>query len=127
MGVVVERDHLHALPAAQVAEVAEAVGVDGVDEDEPAHAVAVHVRRVDHRYGVGVERLELPDVAVHRSPEADVRFGVELVRRDHGREGVEVGVAVRGDEFGRAHGWSIRGRLGAAAEAQTGARGRVRP
>ena len=117
VGVVVEGDHLHALAAAQVAEVAEPVGVHGVDEDQPADAVAVHVRRVHHGDGVGVQRLELAHVAVDGAAEADLRLRVQLVRGDHRGERVEVGVAVRGDEFGRTHELSIRGRRRAPSQA----------
>ena len=100
---MVERDDLHVRTAAQVAEVAEAVGVHGVDQDEPADAVAVHVRGVHDGDGVRVQRLEFPDVPVDGSAEADLRLRIQLVRRDHGGERVEVGVGVRGDELGGPH------------------------
>ena len=99
--VVVEGDDLHPVPAAQVAEVAEAVGVHGVDQDQAADGVPVHIRGVDHGDGVGVQSLELTHVAVDGAAETDLGLGIELVRRDHGGEGVEVGVGVCGDEFGR--------------------------
>ena len=100
---MVEGDHLDIGAAAEVAEVAEAVGVHGVDKNEPADAVAVDVCGVHHGDGVGVQGLELTDVAVDGSAEADLRLRIELVRRDHGGEGVEVRVRVCGDELGGAH------------------------
>ena len=104
MRVVIEGDHLDAVPLGELAQVAEAVGVDGVDQDEAADGVVVHVGRVDDRDQVGVQRLELAHVAVDRAAQADGRLGIELVRGHHRRESVEVGVGVRGDEFGAAHG-----------------------
>ncbi len=117
MGVVVEGDHLDVRTPAEIAEVTEAVGVDGVDQDQPADTVAVHVRGIHHRDGVGVQRLELADVAVDRAAEADQGLGVQLVCGHHGRERVEVGVGVGGDELGRAHACSIRGRPYVSAQA----------
>jgi hypothetical protein len=86
VGVVIERDHLHMGSGAQIGEIPEAVGMDGDDRD-----------------AIRVESLELADVAVHSPAQADVRLWIELAHRDHGREGVEVGVGVGRDQLGRAH------------------------
>ena len=101
--VVIEGHDLHPGRGAQSGQVAQTVRVHGVDEDESAHAFVLHVDRVDHGHEVAVKRLELAHIAVHGAAQTDVRLGVQLVHRDHGGEGVEVGVGVRGDQLGRAH------------------------
>ncbi len=99
--VVVEGEDLHVVARTQVGEVADAVGVDGIDKDQALDAAAVDVAGIDDRDQIGVERLEVAHVAVDRSAQRDRRLRVELARGHHRRESVEVGVAVGRDEFGR--------------------------
>ena len=80
-GVVVEGDDLHVVALAERSELADAVRVHGVDEDEALDRVEVDVARIGDRHEVGVQGLELAHVAVDRAAEDETRLGIELARR----------------------------------------------
>ncbi len=101
--VVVERHNLHVVAGAQVGQVAEAIGVHRIDQDETSHALTLNVAGIDHGNEVGVESLKVAHIAVDRAAQAHRGLGIELMRGYHRRKGVEVGVGVGRDQLRRTH------------------------
>ena len=115
--VMVEDDGLHGEVARNGLEVSEPAGVRRVDGDQPADRVDLQPRRLDDRAElVRVQAVEVADVPVQRAGERDHRVRIEPTRGQHRREGVEVRVAVRGDDFFGAHAHSVPVSLGKSAE-----------
>ena len=96
--VVVEDDHLDAGLERDLLELAQALGVDGLDDDQALDRLVVDGPRVGDLELVGVQAEELADVAVHRSGQRGDGAGIEAPRGKERRERVEVGVRVRGDD-----------------------------
>src|SRR5205814_4964320 len=65
---------------------------------DPPHRVAVDGRRLDARNLVRVQVVELADVSVYASVQADSSARVEKLGGQHPRERVEVDVRVRKDQ-----------------------------
>ena len=96
--VVVEDDHLHPRLAAQTAQVADPLGVGGVDDDELADLALVEQAQVDDGEVLAVQRHELAHVGVERTGEDDASLGVEQGCAHHRRQSVEIGVLVGRDD-----------------------------
>ena len=103
--VVVEDDELDPGPQRDLLELAQALGVHGLDDDQALDRVVVDRPRVRDRELVRMEAEELAHVAVQRAGQRRDRAGIEPPRGDERREGVEVGVRVRGDDV---HGHEAR-------------------
>ena len=109
-GVVVVDVHLHAGPGGDLGERADAVAPPGVDEDDPGDLR--RVERAQPRHPVAARRgLEvLAQRPLLRAGEDELRPRVELLRRHHRGERVELGLQVGGDDLhGRLYASAICG------------------
>ena len=70
----------------------------GLDDDEPLDRRQVELGRLADVELVGVQAVELAHVSRQRARERRDRARVEPPHGEHGRERVEVGVRVRGDD-----------------------------
>ncbi len=102
--MVVEDEDLDVGPFDEHAELAEPVRVIGLDEHEPPHLRQVDGAGVGQRDLIGEQGPKLTHVAVDGAAQDHARLGIELVRRDHRGEAVEVGVGVGRDQLDGAHG-----------------------
>ena len=100
-GVVVVDVHLHAGPGGDRGERADAVAPPGVDEDDPGDLR--RIERAQPRHPVASRRgLEiLAQRPLLRAGEDELRPRVELLRRHHRGERVELGLQVGGDDLHR--------------------------
>ena len=96
--VVIEGDDLDPGTPGHVGELAEPVGVHGLDHDEPGDRVGIDPPGVGHVELVRVQPVEVADVPVQRAGERDDRAREQAARGQHRGERVEVGVRVRGDD-----------------------------
>ena len=98
-GVVVVDVHFHAGPGGDLGERADAVAPPGVDENDPGDLR--RIERAQPRHPVAARRgLEiLAQRPLLRAGEDELRPRVELLRRDHRGEGVELGLQVGGDDL----------------------------
>ena len=78
-------------------------GVRRLDDDQAADRADLEPRGLCELELVGVQAVELADVAVQRARQAGDRLRVETTRGEQRREGVEVGVAVSRDDGLCAH------------------------
>ena len=78
---MVEDHHLHPGLAAQTAQVADPLGVGGVDDDELADLALVEQPQVDDGEVLAVQGHELPHVGVERAGEDDAALGIEQAMR----------------------------------------------
>src|SRR4029077_16956397 len=85
-------------------ELAQPPRVRRVDRDQAADRAELESRRLDDCPPlIRAHAREVPDIPVQRAGERDDGAGIEPTRREHRREGVEVRVAVRGDDRFGAH------------------------
>src|SRR5215210_9506094 len=96
--MMVEGDDFDTGPLRNLLEFTEPAWLDGLDHDQPSHLVRVYAPRLDDVEPVSVEAVELAHVSVQRARERDGRAGIKATRREHRREGVEVGIDVRDDD-----------------------------
>ena len=104
-GMVVEDDHLDPGIAGDPLELAEALRLHRLDDDQPADRVEVEPPGLRDLELVRVQAVELAHVTVERAGERDDRARIEPPRGQHGRERVEVRVRVGDDDV---HGWKVR-------------------
>ncbi len=105
-GVVVEDDLLNARIERDLLELTEARGADRLDDDQAPDRGAVEAGGLDDLELVGVQAVEVADVAVEGTGQRNDRVGVEAACGEHRRERVEVGVRVGGDDGLGLHGVS---------------------
>ncbi len=75
--VVIEDDHLDAGPQRDLLELTQALGVDGLDDDQALDRLVVDRSRVGDLELVGMQPEELADVAVHRPGQRGDRARIE--------------------------------------------------
>ena len=121
--VVVEDDDLDTGAANHLLELAQTLGMDRLDDHEPRDRLEVEPARLGDVELLRVQTVEVAHVLVERPRERDDRARIEPPRREHGREGVEVGVRVAGDDF---HGVKVRPRLACSPRSRDGGFLRVR-
>jgi hypothetical protein len=97
-GVVVEDDLLDPAVEHDRLELAESTSANRLDDDQAADRREVDPADLDHVQLVGVETVEVADVAVQRRGQRDRRVRVQPARGQLRRERVEVRVRVRGDD-----------------------------
>src|SRR5919204_1475750 len=106
--MMVEDDLVDLRIERQGLELAEPRGVDGLDDDQAPDRVELEPGSLDHEVQlVCVQAVELPDIPIQRSRQADDGAWIEPARRQHCRERVEIGVRVGGDDCFRTHGGNI--------------------
>ena len=101
--MVVEDDLLDVWIECHLLQLAEPRGARRLDDDQPPDLPELEPRDIDGVELVGVEAVELADVSVERAGNRDDGRRVQPPGGQHRREGIEVGVPVGGDDFGRFH------------------------
>ena len=104
LGVVIEENRLDSGIECHRLELAEPRGRGDLDDDQPLDRVELELAHLrDGAELVGVQAIEVADVAVQRS-DGDDSVGIQESRSEHRSEPVEVGVPVRCDDLLGAHG-----------------------
>ena len=94
--VMIEDHHFDVGPADQSAQVADALGVGRVDDDQLPDLALVDQADAQNGQALPVQRHELPDVGIERSAEDDPGLGVEERGAHCRRQSVQIGVLVGG-------------------------------
>jgi hypothetical protein len=97
--MMVEEDDLDLGPPRGGLELAEALRVRGLDDDQALDLGRVDSPRLGHVQLLRVQAIEVAHVAVERPGERDDGIRVEAPRGQHGRERVEIGVPVGDDDL----------------------------
>ena len=97
--MVVEEDDLDLGASRSGLELAEALGMRRLDDDQALDLCRVDPPRLGHVQLLRVQAVEVAHVAVERSGERDDGIRVEPPRGQHGRERVEIGVRVGDDDL----------------------------
>jgi len=97
--MVVEEDDLDPGTSRSGLELAEALGMRRLDDDQALDLCRVDPTRLGHVQLLRVQAVKVAYVAVERSGERDDGIRVEPPRGQHGRERVEIGVRVGDDDL----------------------------
>ena len=97
-GMVVEDDDVDGRIAGDALELAQALRVHGLDDDQPPDRVQLDPACLEQLELIGVQAVELPDVPVQGAGKRDRSAGIQPPGGEHGAERVEVRVRVRDDD-----------------------------